>query len=152
MMETIAMRLAAHGWILPPAAPPVASYVAVQRAGGLLYVSGQLPKEGDRLLHTGRLGSEVSLEQGQAAARLCALHVLAQVEAVTGLEAVTSCVKLTGFIAAVAEFHQHHLVMNGASDLIVAVLGERGRHARSTIGVAGLPLNAPVEVEAIFAV
>jgi enamine deaminase RidA (YjgF/YER057c/UK114 family) len=149
--ESIEQRLAALGLTLPQAAAPVASYVAVQRADGLLYISGQLPKTEAGLLHTGLLGRDVSLEQGQDAARLCALHVLAQVKQHAGLDTVRA-VKLTGFIAATADFHQHHLVMNGASDLLVAVLGGKGLHARSATGVASLPLNAPVEVEAIFAV
>ena len=149
-------RLAALGVTLPAAAAPVANYVAAVRTGALLVVSGQLPLVEGRLLATGKLGGGVSIEQGAQAARACAINLLAQIAAVLtdvnrgGLERVVRVVRLGGFIACTADFTQHATVMNGASDLIAGVFGEAGRHARSTIGVPSLPLDAPVEVEGLF--
>lgn len=150
---TIKTRLEALGLHLPQAAAPVAAYVATQRTGSLLFVSGQLPRdEKGALLHPGLLGLDVTAEQGQEAARLCAVHILAQLEAAVGLDAVAQCIKLTGFVASAPSFTQQPQVMNGASQLMLDVFGDAGRHSRSAVGVAALPLNACVEVEAIFAV
>jgi len=144
-------RLAALGITLPIAATPVANYVAAVITGNLLVVSGQLPLIEGRLSATGKLGGGVSIEQGSHAARTCAINLLAQIKAATGsLHRVRRVVRLGGFIACTADFTQHATVMNGASDLIAAIFGEAGRHARSTIGVPSLPLDAPVEVEGLF--
>jgi enamine deaminase RidA (YjgF/YER057c/UK114 family) len=156
-MSTVKERLAALGLTLPKAAAPVANYVPFVRAGNLVVVSGQLCLGPDGKLdpaHIGKLGAEVSSEAGIAAARLCGLNVLAQVEAAVGDldHGVVQCVRLGGFINAVPSFAGLAPIMNGASDLMVAVLGDRGRHARATVGVAELPLDAAVEVEAIFEV
>lgn len=156
-MSSVKERLAALGLALPRAAAPVANYVPFVRTGNLVIISGQICFGPDGKLapaHTGKLGAEVSPEEGVAAARLCALNVLAQVEAAVGDldHGVAHCVRLGGFINAVPSFAALAPVMNGASDLMVAVLGDRGRHARSTIGVAELPLDAAVEVEAMFEV
>jgi enamine deaminase RidA (YjgF/YER057c/UK114 family) len=151
-MPTIAERLKALGLTLPTPANPVAAYVATQRAGDLLFVSGQLPRQDGALIHAGLVGRDVTLEAAQACARLCGLHILAQVEAAIGLDKVKQCVKLTGFVASRPDFTQQPLVINGASQLLIDVLGGQGKHSRSAVGVASLPSNAPVEVEAIFAV
>ena len=147
-------RLGDLGLVLPPAAAPVANYIAVSKMGGLLVVSGQLPFGPDGKIdprHIGKLGAGVSPEDGRAAARACALNVLAQVRAQIGsLDPVGRCLRLGGFINCTSDFKELAQVMNGASDLIVEVFGDRGRHARSTIGVAQLPLDAAVEVEAMF--
>jgi enamine deaminase RidA (YjgF/YER057c/UK114 family) len=149
---TVLERLADLGITLPKPMAPVATYVPVTIAGELVIVSGQLPAIDGKVAVTGKLGATVSLEEGQHAARLCLINVLAQLQAALpgGLESVSQVLRLGGFIAATPEFSQHAVVMNGASDLTVAAFGEAGRHARSTIGVASLPLNAAVEVEAMF--
>ena len=144
-------RLVAMGVTLPLAAAPVANYVAAVVTGNLLVVSGQLPLVEGRLITTGKLGGGVSIEQGAQAARACAINLLAQIRAASGsLGRVRRVVRLGGFIACTADFTQHATVMNGASDLFAAVFGDAGRHARSTIGVPSLPLDAPVEVEGLF--
>jgi enamine deaminase RidA (YjgF/YER057c/UK114 family) len=145
-------RLADLGITLPTPVPPVATYVPVSIAGNLVTVSGQLPVIDGKIAVTGKLGLGVSLEEGQHAARLCLINVLSQLHAGVpgGLLSITKVIRLGGFIAATPEFSQHAVVMNGASDLTVAVFGDAGRHARSTIGVASLPLGAAVEVEGTF--
>jgi len=147
-------RLRDLALVLPPAAAPVANYIPVSKMGGLLIVSGQLPFGPDGKIdprHVGKLGAGVSPEDGRAAARACALNVLAQLRAHLGsLDPVGRCLRLGGFINCASDFKELAQVMNGASDLVVEVFGERGRHARSTIGVAQLPLDAAVEVEAMF--
>jgi enamine deaminase RidA (YjgF/YER057c/UK114 family) len=145
-------RLAELGIVLPQPMAPVATYVPVVISGDVVTISGQLPAFEGKVAVTGRLGEDVSIEQGQHAARLCLINVLAQVHNTVpgGLARIGRVVRLGGFIAATPEFTQHAVVMNGASDLAVAVLGEIGRHARSTVGVASLPLGAAVEVEATF--
>lgn len=145
-------RLSALGITLPTPANPVAAYVATQRAGDLLFVSGQLPREDGALIHTGIVGRDVNLEQAQACARLCGLHILAQVHAAVGLSNIKQCVKLTGFVASMPDFTQQPMVINGTSQLLIDVLGDAGKHSRSAVGVAALPSGAPVEVEAIFLV
>ena len=139
---------------LPSPAKPIANYVACVRSGNMLVVSGQLcfGDEG-KLVAKGQLGGAVSVEDGQKAARACAVNLLAQIKAVLGdLDKVTRVVRLGGFINSAPGFTDGPKVMNGASDLMVAVFGERGRHARSTIGVAELPLGALIEVEGLFEV
>ncbi len=147
-------RLGALRLKLPPAAAPVANYVAVSKMGGLLVVSGQLPFGPDGKIdprHIGKLGAGVSSDDGRAAARACGLNILAQVRAHLGsLDPVGRCLRLGGFVNCAGDFKELPQVMNGASDLMVEVFGDRGRHARSTIGVAQLPLDAAVEVEAMF--
>ncbi|MDN2581540.1 RidA family protein [Aquibium sp. ELW1220] len=151
MTGTVETRLAAMGVTLPPAAAPAANYVPWCQSGRLLFTAGQLPLEGGRLAATGLLGRDLDMAAGKAAARLCAINVLAQAKAATGdLESVARLVKITVFVASTADFTEQHLVANGASDLLAEALGDRGRHARSAVGVASLPLNAPVEVEAVF--
>ncbi|MGU3360841.1 RidA family protein [Methylobacterium sp. M6A4_1b] len=156
-MSTVTERLQALGLTLPKAAAPVANYVPFVRSGNLVVISGQICFGADGRIaaaHTGKLGAEVSAEDGIAAARLCALNVLAQVQAAVGDldRGVVQCIRLGGFINAVPTFAGLAGIMNGASDLMVEVLGDRGRHARSTVGVAELPLDAAVEVEAMFEV
>lgn len=153
MAGRIAARLAELGIALPTPAAPVANYVpfTVTLEGRLVVVSGQVPMRNGVVAHTGKLGATVSLETGQQAAQLCLINVLAQLQAAVGdLDRVTRVARLGGFIACVPEFTQHAQVMNGASDLAVAVFGEAGRHARSTIGVPSLPMDAAVEVEGMF--
>jgi enamine deaminase RidA (YjgF/YER057c/UK114 family) len=149
---TVIERLAELGINLPTPMPPVATYVPVTIAGHLVTVSGQLPAMDGKVAVTGKLGQTVTIEEGQHAARLCLINVLAQLQAAIpgGLDKITKIIRLGGFIAATPDFTQHAVVMNGASDLAVAALGDAGRHARSTIGVASLPLDAAVEVEGMF--
>ncbi|MCB2077860.1 MAG: RidA family protein [Novosphingobium sp.] len=154
MTQTIADRLKSMGIELPEPAAPVASYVGFVRQGDLVFVSGQLPFVGGKLVRTGLLGKDVSVEEGAAEAKVCAINLLAQVrKACDGdLERVTRCVRLGGFVASTPTFTDHPKVINGASDFIGAVLGEKGAHARAAVGVAALPLNACVEVEGLFAI
>ena len=153
-MSKIETKLRELGITLPTPAAPVANYVGAVVAGHLLVVSGQLAFGADGKLdpaHKGKLGAEVFHEAGQAAARLCAINILAQAKAALGdLDRIKRCVRLGGFINCRPDFNALPAIMNGASDLMVAVLGERGRHARTTIGVAQLPLDCAVEVEALF--
>jgi enamine deaminase RidA (YjgF/YER057c/UK114 family) len=155
-MGKIDDTLAGLGIALPVPAAPVANYVPFVLSGRLLTVSGQLAFGTDGKLapaHRGKLGGEVSRETGQDAARLCAINVLAQVKVALGdLDRVSRCVRLGGFINAQPDFIDLPVIMNGASDLMVAVFGDKGRHARSTIGVATLPMGCAVEVEATFEV
>ncbi len=146
------VRLAELGLELPAPAAPVAAYVPVVIAGGLAHVSGQLPFIQGTLV-TGRLGESVSLEQGAAAAQACGLMILAQLKAALGsLDRVERVVKLGAFVNATADFADQPKVANGASELMAAVFGEAGKHARSAVGVPVLPLGAAVEVDAIVAV
>ncbi len=149
---SILSRLADLGIVLPAVTPPVASYVPVVIEGNLIFVSGQLPvRDGDMI--KGHLGRDVSLEEGQRAAQLCALNILAQVSAALDgqLDRIARCVKLGGFVACTPDFTDHPKVINGASDLMLQVLGDAGKHARAAVGVPSLPLGAAVEVEAVFA-
>lgn len=147
---TIAARLAELGITLPTAAAPVASYVPVVVHGGMAYVSGQIAFADGKVI-TGRLGENVSLEDGQVAARACGLMILAQLEAAGLLEQVERVVKLGAFVSSTPDFYDHPKVANGASDLMEQVFGGAGQHARAAVGVAALPLNAAVEVDAIVA-
>lgn len=152
MASVIEQRLAALGLSLPEPAAPVAAYVPVVVAGGLAHVSGQLPFIGGNLV-VGRLGESVSLEAGAAAARACGLMILAQLKAALGsLERVDRIVKLGAFVASTYDFTDQPKVANGASELMAAVFGEAGKHARSAVSVPVLPLGAAVEVDAIVAV
>jgi enamine deaminase RidA (YjgF/YER057c/UK114 family) len=151
MAGSIDQRLAELGIELPAPAAAAANYVPVRRSGDLLVVSGQLPIEAGAVRYEGKLGGGVSLEDGQAAARLCAVNILAQVKAACGdLESIAACLRLGGFVACTPEFTDHPKVVNGASDLMVGVLGEAGKHARAAVGVPSLPFDAAVEVEAMF--
>ena len=153
MTDTIDSRLQNLGISIPEAAAPAANYVPFAQSGSLLLTSGQLPLEGGKLVHTGRIGDELTVAHGQAAARACAINILAQAKAALGdLGRIKRLVKITAFVASTPDFVEQHLVANGASDLLVAILGDAGKHARSAVGVASLPLNAPVEIEAIIEV
>lgn len=152
-MSTIESRLAALGVTLPTPAAPAANYVPFVRTGDLLWVSGQIPMGPTGIEFVGKLGADTDIDTGRAAARLCAINLLAQVRAATGdLEKLVRVVKLTGFVNSTLEFGDHPKVVNGASDFLVEALGDRGRHARSAVGVAGLPFGVAVEVEGIFQV
>jgi enamine deaminase RidA (YjgF/YER057c/UK114 family) len=148
-MNTVT-RLADMGIELPPAAAPVASYVSVVVHGNMAFVSGQLPFIEGKLV-TGKLGSDVGLERGIQAARACGLMILAQLEAADLLDRVARVIKLGGFVSCTPDFTDQPKVANGASDLMVEVFGDAGKHARSAVGVPVLPLNAAVEVDAILA-
>ncbi len=151
MTDTVDARLAELGLTLPVAAAPVAAYVPVVIAGGLAHVSGQLPFI-DGALVTGRLGDDVTTEQGTAAARACGLMILAQLKAALGsLDRVERVVKLGAFINSTGDYTDQPKVANGASELMAAVFGDAGKHARSAVGVPVLPLGAAVEVDAIVA-
>ena len=147
---TLEARLEELGIILPEAAAPVASYVPVVVHGGFAHVSGQLPFI-DGVLKTGRLGEDVELDEGMEAARACGLMILAQLKAAGLLEKVERVVKLGAFVNSTGAFTDQPKVANGASDLMVEVFGDRGRHARAAVGVPALPLGAAVEVDAIIA-
>lgn len=151
-MSSIEERLRDLGLDLPQAPPPAANYVPYTQSGSLLFVSGQLPIQGGGVAVTGQLGRDLTVEEGQGAARLCVLNALAQAKAACAgdLGRVARCLKLGGFVNATPEFTEHPKVINGASDLIADVMGEAGRHARFAVGCASLPLGAAVEVEAIF--
>jgi enamine deaminase RidA (YjgF/YER057c/UK114 family) len=144
--------LAELGLELPEVVPPVASYVPAVQSGQHVYVSGQLPMAEGKLLATGKVGAGVSADQAKQLAERCALNALAAIDSLVGLENVVKIVKLTGFVASAPGFTGQPGVINGASDLFGAVFGEAGRHARSAVGVAELPLDAPVEVEVIVEV
>ncbi len=143
-------RLRDLGYELPPVPNAAGSYVPTTRTGALIFTAGQLPFKEGQLSYTGKVGREVSTEEAQEAARLCALNALAAVKAEAGsLENVSRVVKVTGYVASAAGFNGQPGVMNGASDFIGEVFGNRGLHARSAVGVAELPLDAPVEIELI---
>ncbi len=152
MAGMIEAKLATLGITLPVPAAPVANYIAYNIVGNLLVVSGQIPFVDGKVAVTGKVGAGVSIEQGQEAARICFINLVAQVKAACGgdLDRVKRVVRLGGFIAAGPDFTQHAVVMNGASDMAVAVFGDAGRHARTTIGVPSLPADAAVEVEGMF--
>ena len=152
MAGKIEKKLAELGITLPAPPAPVANYVPTVRSGNLLFCAGQVSAAPGGEAIKGKLG-EISIERGQAAARLCAINLLAQAKAALGdLDRISRCVRLGGFINAVPSFGDLPKVMNGASDLIVDVFGDKGRHARTTVGVSALPLDAAVEVEGMFEV
>ncbi len=148
---SVADRLAELGLALPPVVPPVAAYVPAQVTGNLVYTSGQLPMIGGVLPATGKVGAEVGADEAKEFARVCALNALAAVDDVIGsLDRVTRVVKVVGFVASAPDFTGQPGVVNGASELLGEIFGDAGRHARSAVGVAVLPLDAPVEVELIL--
>jgi enamine deaminase RidA (YjgF/YER057c/UK114 family) len=143
-------RLSALGLALPSVAPPLAAYVPAVRTGDYVYTSGQLPLVDGKLLATGKVGGQIPVAEASALARICALNALAAVASVAGgLSAVRRIVKVTGFVASTPDFTGQAQVINGASELLLEVFGEAGRHARSAVGMAVLPLDSPVEVELI---
>ena len=152
MTNAIEGRLAELGIALPEPPAPVASYVPYVVSGKQVFVSGQVTLERGALKYAGTVGKDLTLEDGQAAARLCAINLLAQLKAAAGgdLSKVKRCVKLGVFVNAVPGFTQHPEVANGASDLMLEVFGDAGRHARAAVGAGSLPRNVAVEVEAVF--
>jgi enamine deaminase RidA (YjgF/YER057c/UK114 family) len=143
-------RLAELGLTLPPVTAPLAAYVPAVRTGPYVYVSGQVPVVNGKLAATGKVGAEVSAEDAAGLARTCALSAIAAAAAAAGgLDRIRRIVKVTGFVASAPGFNGQPLVINGASELLIEVFGEEGRHARSAVGVVELPLGAPVEVELI---
>jgi enamine deaminase RidA (YjgF/YER057c/UK114 family) len=151
-MSSALARLAELGLELPPVAAPVAAYVPAVRTGSLVYTSGQVPFADGKLVATGKVGGEVNADQAVQLARTCALNALAAVHALVGLDSVTRVVKVVGFVASLPDFTGQPGVINGASELLRDVFGDSGAHARSAVGVAVLPLDAPVEVELIVEV
>jgi enamine deaminase RidA (YjgF/YER057c/UK114 family) len=145
-------RLAELGIELPAVAAPLAAYVPAARTGNLVYTAGQLPLQDGTLVRHGKVGAEVSPEDGKSLARLCALNALAAVDGLVGIDAVERVVKVVGFVASAPGFTGQPGVINGASELLSVVFGEAGAHARSAVGVSVLPLDAPVEVEVIVEV
>jgi enamine deaminase RidA (YjgF/YER057c/UK114 family) len=150
MTSLTATRLQELGIDLPDTTTSAAKYVPWAQTGNLVFTSGQLPLKDGGLAATGLLGRDLDVPEGQEVARWCAINVLAQLrDALGDLDRVQRLVKITVFVAATEGFNDHHLVANGASELLATAFGDKGQHTRSAIGVAGLPLNAPVEVEAI---
>lgn len=151
MGDTIEKRLSELGVTLPAAAAPAANYVPYVISGNLLFTAGQLPLRDGKLQVTGLLGRDADTAAGREAAKYCAINILAQAKAALGdLEKIGRLVKITVFVASAPDFTEQHLVANGASDFLAEVLGDRGKHARSAVGTASLPLNAAVEVEAVI--
>jgi len=148
-----AERMAALGLTLPPVVTPLAAYVPAVRSGNTVYTAGQVPMADGQLLSAGKVGADVGAAEAAALARTCALNALAAAASVAGgLSAISRVVKLTGFVASAPDFTGQPQVVNGASELLLEIFGEAGRHARSAVGVAVLPLNAPVEIELIVEV
>ncbi len=145
-------RLLELGLSLPKAAPPAASYVPYVISGNQVFIAGQIPFLNGEKMHQGKLGDTFSVEQGQEAAKACALNILAQIHAAVGGDwsRIKRCVRLGGFVNSTPDFDQHPAVINGASELIVAVLGDSGKHARAAVGVASLPFGVAVEIDALF--
>jgi enamine deaminase RidA (YjgF/YER057c/UK114 family) len=147
MNASAEQRLRELGIDLPPAPPGVGAYVPVLRTGNLVVTSGQLPWVGDKLIHVGKLGTELTVEQGYAAARQCAVNALAQLKAALGnLDKVRQIVRVEGYVHCGPGFRQHPQVLNGASELLNAVFGDRGRHTRTALGIHEMPLDAPVQL------
>jgi enamine deaminase RidA (YjgF/YER057c/UK114 family) len=151
-MSVVAKRLQELGIVLPTPVQPVANYVPYRWSGSLLFIAGQIPLQDGQLPYLGKVGVDLSIEQGQAAARLCAINILAQVNAALNgnLDRVNACLKLGGFVNCAADFSDQPTVVNGASDLMVDVFGDKGRHARAAVGSNALPRNVAVEIDAIF--
>ena len=149
---TASARLAERGITLPAVAAPLASYVPAVRTGDLVYTAGQLPLVAGDLTVTGKVGGDVTPEVARTLARVCALNALAAVDALVGIDSITRVVKVVGYVASAPGFTGQPGVVNGASELFAQVFGDAGAHARSAVGVAELPLNAPVEVEVIVEV
>lgn len=151
MAGTVEGRLKEAGIVLPAAPHPAGNYVPVVVTGNLAVVSGQIASRDGRVAIKGHLGADVSIEQGQEAAKLCAVNILAQLKAAIGdLDRVRRCVRLAGFVACTPDFTDQPKVMNGASDLMALAFGEAGKHARAAVGAPSLPLGTAVEVEALF--
>ena len=152
MSEAIEARLKERGISLPAAAAPAANYVPFTISGNMLYLSGQLPMENGKVAVTGLVGRDVDVAGAQRAAELCAINILAQAKAALNgdLGRNRRILKLNGFVASVPEFTEQHLVINGASNLIADILGDAGKHARAAVGMAALPFNASVEIDAII--
>lgn len=146
---TVSSRLAELGIELPDVVAPLAAYVPAVRTGNLVYTAGQLPIQAGDLLATGKVGAEITPEQGKELARVCGLNALAAVHALVGVDSVVRVVKVVGFVASAPGFNGQPGVVNGASELFGEIFGEAGAHARSAVGVSELPRNAPVEVEII---
>jgi enamine deaminase RidA (YjgF/YER057c/UK114 family) len=145
-------RLTELGLVLPPVATPAGAYVPAVRSGSLVFTAGQLPLVGGAVAATGKLGAEIDTALGQQLARTCMLNALAAVDNLVGLDAVVQVVKVVGFVASAPGFAAQPAVLNGASELLGTIFGEAGAHARSAVGVAELPLAAPVELELIVAI
>ena len=145
-------RLAELGVDLPVVAKPLGSYVPAVRSGNFVYTSGQLPVQDGKLVQAGKVGVDVAPERGKELARICALNALAAIHSLVGIDSVTQVVKVVGFVASGPGFNGQPGVVNGASDLLADVFGDSGVHARSAVGVAELPLDAPVEVELVVEV
>jgi enamine deaminase RidA (YjgF/YER057c/UK114 family) len=153
MPDDIDTRLQALGLALPSAPLPAANYVPFCLAHNILYIAGQLPRGPSGIVYTGKLGADLSLEDGSKAAQLCCLNILAQVKAALGgFDRVEQVLRLNGFVSCTPDFTDHPLVINGASDLLFALLDEKGRHTRVAVGASSLPGNAAVEIDAVFAV
>ncbi|HEY8248070.1 MAG TPA: RidA family protein [Hyphomicrobium sp.] len=153
MDDKVEARLATLGIMLPDAPNPVANYVPSRLSGNLLFISGQISKAADGSIASGRLGGGITVAEGRAAARLCALNILAQTKAAVGsLDRIEQILRLTGYVNAAPEFTEHPQVLNGASDLMVEVLGDKGRHTRVAVGVSSLPLGCAVEVDAVIVI
>lgn len=152
MTGRVDSRLKELSITLPKAVAPVANYVPYAVSGNLVFISGQVTLGPNGLEYVGQVGKDFTVEEGQAAARLCALNLIAQLREACGgnLDRVTRCVKVTGFVNAIPGFAQHPEVINGASDTIVQVFGDIGKHARAAVGAGSLPRNVAVEVEAVF--
>jgi enamine deaminase RidA (YjgF/YER057c/UK114 family) len=152
MASSIDKKLADLGITLPRPGSPAGNYVPFVVVGDLAFMAGQVAREAGKMKFTGKIGKDLSIEQGQDAARLCAINLLAQLKEACGgdLDRVERCVRLGGFVNSPPDFYDHPKVVNGASDLMVAVFGERGQHARTAVGVSALPLDSAVEVEAVF--
>ncbi|MFI5509776.1 RidA family protein [Mycobacterium sp. NPDC051804] len=148
----VSARLAELGITLPDVVPPLAAYVPAVRTGNLVYTAGQLPMEAGSLVRAGKVGAEVTPEDGKTLARVCALNALAAAHSLVGIDSVARVVKVVGFVASAPGFNGQPGVINGASQLFGDVFGAAGAHARSAVGVSELPLDAPVEVEVIFEV
>lgn len=152
MSSKIEQRLAELGITLPAPGAPGGNYVPYVIVGNLVFMAGQVAREAGRMKFTGKVGTQLSVEAGAQAARLCAVNLLAQLKAACGgdLDRVERCVRVGGFVNSPPDFLEHPKVINGASDLLVEVFGERGQHARTAVGVAALPMDSAVEVEAVF--
>jgi enamine deaminase RidA (YjgF/YER057c/UK114 family) len=150
-MGQIDKRLAELGITLPVPAKPVANYVGWVRTGNLVYTAGQVPLKDGKIEYQGKLGKDYTVEQGAEAARICAINVVAQLKDAVGgdLDRIKRIVKVVGFVNGVPDFVDHPKVINGASDLIVEIFGDKGKHARSAVGSGSLPVNVAVEVEAV---
>jgi enamine deaminase RidA (YjgF/YER057c/UK114 family) len=151
MSGTVEARLASLGLELPVPAAPIANYVPFTRSGAIVVISGQIALRDGKMQYVGKLGAGLSIEEGQEAAKLCALNILAQLKAAAGdLDNVKRCLRLGGFVNCTPDFTQQPQVVNGASDLMVAVFGDAGKHARTAVGVPSLPGGVAVEVDAMF--